>query len=229
MRANIHRWNSNRPGRSFICCAPSHELQANYSDNRANPSAKLRFSVSLVSIARIDYSVHLRAIQRMVSSVSTSNSDSHLHLRSFPALSLCSRPFSHLSLFLSLRLPLFLSLSPLRPSSRPDLTRPIPRGNYVATRETGEFASSVFLSARNARSLCVPDPPSLAAISVPQPPVNFHHRIARPFDRPRRLRPLRSFTWYRSASRSSIDQWSLDFFVLSTVIYSLVNIFLNKR
>lgn len=186
MRANIHRWNSNRPGRSFICCAPSHQLQANYSDNRANPSAKLRFSVSLVSIARIDYSVHLRAIQRMVSSVSTSNSDSHLHLRSFPALSLCSRPFSHLSLFLSPSL--------LRPSSRPDLTRPIPRGNYVATRETGEFASSVFLSARNARSLCAPDPPSLAAISVPQPPVNFHHRIARPFDRVRRLRPLRPFT-----------------------------------
>lgn len=44
----------------YLPCHPPSQLRANYSDNRANPSAKLRFS-ALVSIARIDYIVHLRA------------------------------------------------------------------------------------------------------------------------------------------------------------------------
>ena len=84
---------------------------------------------------RIDCSVHLRASQRGArdgsSSASTGNSDSHLHLRSFPALSLCSRPFSRpLSIFLSLSLLHTHTHTHTRsnPRPRPDLNRPVPRG-----------------------------------------------------------------------------------------------------
>lgn len=139
MRANIHRWNSNSDG-SFICPPhPPSQLRANYSDNRANPSAKLRFS-ALVSIARIDYIVHLRASTTgMVtvsppSLVSLVHSDSHLHLRSFPPLSLCTRPFS-------------------RPPPPPDLT--IPRGNYVATGKPSGICIERISFPRVARALCV--------------------------------------------------------------------------
>ena len=161
----------------YLPCRPPSQLRANYSDNRANPSAKLRFS-ALVSIARIDYIVHLRAsttvdghrgsLYPSLSLVSV-HSDSHLHLRSFPALSLCSRPFSR------------------SPAPRTDLT--IPRvGNYVATGETREFASSVFLSLV---STLAPDPFATTKSrgyfrSVPW--LNFHRRTVRPLDRARRFR-----------------------------------------
>lgn len=75
-------------------------------------------------------------------SLSTASSDSHLHLRSFPALSLCSRPFSP---------------TPV-PSPGPDLTRPIPRGNYVAPGKPGICIERISFRAYRARSLCAPDP-----------------------------------------------------------------------
>ena len=94
--------------------------------------ASLRSS-PLVPIARIDYRVHLRSC-----AASSARSDSHLHLASF-----------HHYRFV----PSFFTARNLRPGSRPDLPLVVSRGNYVAARETGEFAWSVF-SFYYPQSLC---------------------------------------------------------------------------
>lgn len=178
MRANIHRWNSNSDG-SFICRAvlpPNSGLIIRIivlipRQSFASPlSFRSRESITLYTCELPPpWTVTVDPSTSLPLSLVSVHSDSHLHLRSFPALSLCSRPFSR------------------SPAPRTDLT--IPRvGNYVATGETREFASSVFLSLV---STLAPDPFATTKSrgyfrSVPW--LNFHRRTVRPLDRARRFR-----------------------------------------
>lgn len=102
MRANIHRWNSNSDG-SFICPAilpPNSGLIIRIivlipRQSFASPrSFRSRESITLYTCELPPPGWSPWSLYLPPSSLSTGNSDSHLHLRSFPALSLCTRPFS---------------------------------------------------------------------------------------------------------------------------------------